>query len=409
MRALPNAVDTVARARRGTRRVAALLVLALCGTAFGQWPPFLSVGHRLSWHAGGSTLAGSRLVPDPNGWVERDGQRFRVEPTRGGGGIGVQQLDVVVAAGGLLVADARGYLDAAAGGGRFVASGVDVVVGDADGLGEYWVAPARLAAMQPGFDGTTRVTRGVRRFGNADLQVVSIASTRAGGYTSHTYDLASGVLLFGGTVDAQPGARITDANGQLLENLQGSVGYTHLAFLDVRRLEVPWLGAPTPPWLAPGSTLVYEGTRRAEFAQPSGLPPLPGDAVRVAYAFERRLGDAVLATSIVEAANPAGVPMPPTTSSRVFAASGFDGLWIPPDALARLAPGTLLDRDPFTRQDVVYGGLAGDYHVLHVQTPGEAGELYYERGSGFLAFTRHRRQADQVGVMVTELGYVGLR
>lgn len=391
------------------RTVAVLTLLLVAAFAFAQLPPFMDVGYRLSWHAGGSTLAGSRLVPDPEGWIERDGQRFRVEPTRGGGGVGVQQLDVVVASGGLLVADARGFLDAAAGGGQFMASGVDVVIGDAQGLGEYWIAPARLAAMQPGFDGTTRVTRGVRRFGNAELQVVSIASTRPGGYASHTYDLASGVLLFGGTVDAQPGARIADANGQILENLQGSVGYTHLSFLDVRRLEVPWLGAPTPLWVTPGTTVVYEGTRRAEFAQPSGLPPLPGDGIRVAYALERPLGDAVVATSIVDASNPAGVPMPPSTSRRVFTSNGFDGLWIPAEALARLTAGTLLDRDPFTRQDVVYGGLSGEYHVIFVQTPGEYAEFYYDRGSGFLAFTRHRRQADQVGVMVTELGYVGTR
>ena len=316
---------------------------------------------------------------------------------------------MVVASGGLLVADARGYLDAAAGAGQFMASGVDVVIGDAQGLGEYWTAPARLAAMQPGFDGTTRVTRGVRRFGNADLEVVSIASSRPDGYVSHTYDLASGVLLFGGTVFAQSGTRIADESGRILEDLRGSVGYTHLAFLGVRRLEVPWLGAPTPSWAAPGTTLVYEGSRRAEFAQPSGLPALPGDPVRVAYAFERRLGDAVVATSIAESANPAGVPMPPTTSQRVFAWSGFDGLWIPAEALARLTPGALLDRDPYTRQDVTYAGVSDGFHVLLVQTPGEQAELFYDQATGFLAFTRHRRQADQVGVMVTELGYVGTR
>lgn len=395
--------------RSGARSTGFLALFLLGAIAFAQLPPFMDVGYRLSWYAGGSTLAGSRLVPDPEGWIERDGQRYRVEPTRGGGGVGVQQLDLVVASGGLLVADARGFLDAAAGGGQFMASGVDVVIGDLQALGEYWVAPARLAAMQPGITGGTRVTRGIRRFGNADLEVVSIASSRPNGYSSHTYDLASGVLLFGGTVDAQPGARITDDSGRLLDDLRGSVGYTHLAFLDVRRLEVPWLGAPGPAWLRPGTTVVYEGTRRAEFVQPSGLPPLPGDGLRVAYAFERELGGALVATSIVEAANPAGVPMPPTTSRRVFATAGFDGLWIPPDALARLGPGTLLDRDPFTRQDVVYGGLSGDYHVIIVQAPGEYGEFYYERGSGFLAFTRHRRQADAVGVMVTELGYVGTR
>ena len=39
----------------------------------------------------------------------------------------------------------------------------------------------------------------------------------------------------------------------------------------------------------------------------------------------------------------------------------------------------------------------------------EVGEFYYHRTTGFLAYTRHRRQADRVGVMVTELGYAGMR
>lgn len=394
---------------RAHRTTAALVALALGAVALAQLPPFLSVGHRLSWHAGGSSLDGTRMVPDPAGWLERDGQRFRLEPTRGGGGIGVQQLDIVVSSDGLVVADARGFLDAAAGGGTFVASGVDVVVGDAQGLGEYWRPPAQLAALRPGVDGRTRTTRGVRRFGGVDLEVVSIATSRPDSYVSHTYDLASGLLLFGGTVFRQEGARIADDNGRLLEDLRGSSGYTHLAFLGVRQLEVPWLGAAPPTWAEPGATIVYEGTRRAEFAQPSGLPPLPGDGIRVAYTLQQRLGDALLTGTFVEEANPAGVPMPGVTSQRVFASNGFDGLWIPPDALARLAPNTLLDRDPYTRQDVVYAGTSGDLHVILVQGTGEAGEYYYDRGSGFLTFTRHRRSADRVGVMVTELGYVGVR
>ena len=394
---------------RAHRAIVALAAFVLTAVAAAQLPPFLAVGHRLSWHAGGSSLEGARLVPDPEGWLIRDGQRYRVESTRGGGGIGVQQLDIVVSSGGLVVADARVYLDAAAGGGVFVSSGADAIIGDAQGLGEYWQPPARLSALQPGVDGATRISRSVRNFGGVDLEVVSIATSRADSYVSHTYDLGSGLLLFGGTVHLQPGAQITDPDGRVTDDLRGSSGYTHLAFLGMRQLEVPWLGAPPPPWATPGTTIVYEGTRRAEFAQPSGLPPLPGDGVRIAYTFQRQLGDALLAGSLFEESNPARVPMPGTTSQRLFSSNGFDGLWIPPDALARIAPGTLLDRDPFTRLDIVYGGTSGDLHVILAQGTGEVGEFYYDRATGFLAYTRHRRQADQVGVMVTELGYVGMR
>lgn len=409
---MPMTRAPVAGSRAGgldPRWLGTCVALLLWSAALAQVPPFLGAGHRLSWHAGGSTLEGARMVPDPEGWLERDGQRYRVESTRGGGGIGVQHLDIVVSAGGLIVADARAYLDAAAGGGQFVASGADAVIGDASALGEYWQAPARLAALQPGFDGATRIVRGTRRFGGVDREVVSIATSRPDSYVSHTYDLTSGVLLFGGTVFLQPGARITDPEGRITDDLRGSAGFTHLAFLGFRRLEVPWLGAAPPAWAAPGATLLYEGTRRAELAQPSGLPPLPGDAIRVTYTLQQRLGDAVLAASLVEAANPAGVPMPGTTSLRVFASNGFDGLWIPPDGLARLTPGTLLDRDPYTRQEVVYAGLHGDLHVLVVQDTAEVGTFYYDRGTGFLMYTSHRRQADQVGVMVTELGFAGMR
>src|SRR5262245_36497841 len=51
-------------------------------------PAIFAVGSRLTWSSGDATLEGAKLVPDPDGWLWRDGQWFRVESTGGNGGVG---------------------------------------------------------------------------------------------------------------------------------------------------------------------------------------------------------------------------------------------------------------------------------------------------------------------------------
>ncbi len=397
------------RSRPRLRCLLAVLLLLLAAQAHAQLPGFLQVGSRLSWHAGGSSLEGSRFVPDPNGWIWQNNQWNRLEATRGGGGVGFVQIGILSASAEAVVGDVRSFINTDLQAGIHVAGGVDAILGDASALGEYWVAPARLAAMQPGFDGLTRVWRGPRVIDGRQLDTVSIATISQGSYHSHTYDLASGLLIFGGTMDAQTGTLVTDDSGAVLQQNRGAVSYTHLAFMGVRQVEVPWADRALPDWVTVGLNLSYQGESRAEFASAGGLPPLAGQPVAVGYTFDRRLGSAIIGRQFTQSATTQGLPPFESMNARAFGSAMFDGLWAAPDVLQRLQPNQVLDQDPITGQRVYFAGMQGDHALIVLQGSGDVQEMYFERNSGFLAFSRYRRAAANIGTQVTELWYVGAR
>lgn len=400
----------IAGAPRPDRLVLHVVVafLALSGApAFAQLPAFLQVGSRLTWDAGGSSLSGSRFVPDPNGWVWQNDQWNRVEATYGGGGVGLVQVDILAAGAEGLVGDVRSYLNTDLQSGSYALSGVDVAVGDAGSLSPYWMAPARLAAMQPGFDGMTRVWRGPRLINGTQFDTVSIATMSRASYSSNTYDVASGLLLFGGNMDAQPGVMATDPNGTVVFQNQGAISYSHLLFLGTRQLQVPWADRPAPDWAAPGVTILYQGQSRAEIAGGGGLPPLPGSAMTISYVFTHRLGRALLGYQVSQLATTQGLPPDQVKLNRAFGSAAIDGLWAAPDALARLQAGQVLDQDPFTGIRVYFGGVQNGAALVVYEGRGDALENYYDPSSGFLVFTRYRKQAANVGFQVNELWYTG--
>ena len=390
------------------RIAAALLALLLLGTtvAFAQLPDFLQVGSRLTWEGGNATFQGARMVPDPNGLYQRNGQPHRLEDTRGGGGIGLIQLNIVASSQEVVIADLRYFLNTDMQRSVHVSTGTDALVGNANGLDEYWLPPARLAAMQPSFNGRTRVTRGARQFAGQTFNVVSIENTGQGSYSSQTYDLVSGLLLFSGTLNTAEGTRITDDNGQV-RDFQGTVAQSHKMFLGLRQVNVPWMNQPLPDWATPGRLSFYQGETRAEYNQSTGLPPLGGQQVAVTYAFDRRVGNAVISRAIVQSATTQGLPPLETTSPRVFGSAMLDGLWVPPQAFSEFQPQQLLDQDPYSGHSTFFAGINGNFGVIVVHGAGDSLEQYYDLGSGMLSFSRYRQLTANFGSSVTELQLVG--
>jgi hypothetical protein len=389
-------------------RFAVAAVLVGSGAALAQVPDFLQVGSRLTWQGGNSTLSGSRVVPDPEGPLERDGQRYRLEGTRGGGGVGLVQLNVIQSSPQAIVADVRYLL---AGGPQlnvYTSSGFDVVVGDGRGLGEYWLPPADLAAMQPGINGNTRVSRGTAQFGGQTLQVVSIATTGAGTYFSSTYDVASGLMLFSGTMNTQAGAQVADDRG-VRTDFAGAVVYSHQAFVGVRQVAVPWGSEALPQSLAPGRGLSYQGQNSLQNDPSLGLPALPGQPVAATFLFDRYVGGALVGRQVTQSYTTQGLPPLDATSNRAFGSAQFDGLWVSPRVLGQLQPQQMLDQDPVSGQIVYFGGVTGAYGVIIVQGQADYLEQYYDLQSGLLAFSRYRVDAQGVGAQVTELQLVGLQ
>ncbi len=226
-------------------------------------------------------------MPDANGWLLRDGQWYRVESTGGSGGVGYEQLDIQSVTNDAIVADVRYFLTNDLERNINVASTSGVVTGNGDALGAYWVAPARLAALQEGYDGVTRIFRGQRQFNGQSLEVVASATFSQGTYQGFTYDLATGLLLVSGSLIAGPGVLVTDDDGNLLDSARGAVSLSHKQLVGTRQLDVPWVNSALPEWVAAGGVISYRGESRVEFDPASGIPNVPGQPVTLTHTFDR--------------------------------------------------------------------------------------------------------------------------
>jgi hypothetical protein len=278
-----------------------------------------------------------------------------------------------------------------------------VVTGTGDEVPGYWVSPAKLATMQEGFDGTTRVWRGPRTFLGQTFDTVSTAQISNGNYLSNTYDVASGLLLFGGSVIAAPGVLVTDQNGSLLDSAQGSVHYQHSMLAGIRQVPVPWADAPVPSWASAGTALTYQGQRSASTGPASGLPALPGQPLTVTQQLDQAAGSVVFGREVVETSNGTGIPPSESTTPRVFSSALLDGLWVPPDRLAELQPGQGLDQDPATGRTVTFGGSDGATATIVSAGPADRVEQRYDLRTGVLVSSRFEVSLASIGVQTTEL------
>jgi hypothetical protein len=94
-------------------------------------------------------------------------------------------------------------------------------------------------------------------------------------------------------------------------------------------------------------------------------------------------------TTVGGAQNPGG---------RDGVASGTGLFWWSPEALAAMAPGQILDRDPVTGLQTTVGaradGPAGPTIDIETQMPGTSGRVTYDIGTGVLLRYQAQTQSD---------------
>jgi hypothetical protein len=370
-------------------------------------PAFLKPGFRLSWIGGNSTLAGSHLVPDANGWIDWKGQKWSMKASARTGGMGYTQINILHADPKLIVADLRTFLLVDVEKGICAAKGHTLFVGNADALGDYWVNPAKLAQMREEHGDADSVTRGTYTLGNREYKSISIRHQGREGYSSKTYDRDTGLMLFGGASDMDPTVFITHQDNGQVDQAEGNKTYSHNQLMAVRETKIPWAGTRVPQMLVKGGRLDYAGS--VTQASLPGLPPLPGQATTVTYEIDKELAEDCISVSLLARYDLGpGIPPNEVKGSRAFGSTMFGGLWTPPDALKGLQPNQVLDEDPVTRYRVSFGGIQGNFALLVEQGPTDLLEMSYDLETGLLVATRYTSQPQpNVGAMRVQYQLTG--
>lgn len=346
-------------------------------------PPGITLGTRLVYYAASASIPGERtqLVQDVNGvWVDRaTGQRWSEQDVPGPAGAGYLVAQVAYLDAQRVALSQRHYLiDPMSGQAMLMPSGAAGTVAHAGCAGDSWVHPQALAALPDMEQSGMRVIRMPYRLGDRTFDAIRIQTTTANGFTAYVYDLPSGLLLYFGSsvvgaggLTPQPGGAAPGRGSTLLVN-----GWLR----DVQQVDVPWRDATPPAWVAQFGEIDYQGTYTV-MVPGSPTFPLP---------IQERVSVVARGPGWVQVSADRWMysqQNAPISHEHVVSAHGpatVGGLWIAPDALARLTQGQVVERCSVVGVTTSVSAVSGDAVTLSEVGPLHRQDLVYDLRTGVL-------------------------
>lgn len=348
-------------------------------------PTWVNQGTRLTYVASAASVPGAyhQYVEDENGgWVDpATGDRYRQEDIPAAVGHGYNQVTVTELNDALAVLSIRTYgfigLDSANPVTTLTWGGS---VGIPGAGADYWLHPDALTGVVETVSSGLKVVRMPYVIDGTAYRSIWVQLIGDDGNFTWVYDEDSGVLLH--TSSSTTGPPITGpvAEG---EGRDGSTFLTQSTLVGVRQIDLPWIDESAPPWVATIDHFEYAGEVTVSVG---GSPSVVLDASLsvdrlesatdwARYRFARTIWTDV-APSVTEYVE------------RVDGPAQVAALWVPPDGLAALSVGQVLDDDPLTRAVVSVAAIEPiddeSYVTIVEQGPAEESELVYEMSSGLL-------------------------
>ncbi len=341
-------------------------------------PGWVKSGTRITFYSASATVTGGRhyYYQDENGnWVDpQTGKRFSQGDVASASGHGYTQLTVVHLDQSVAVLDLRNYV--------FTDVSGPLVLGPSAGFaglpgaaGDYWLHPQALArAVGTRAEGLTIVrmpyTMNGRQFRAIRIQIAGATS-----YQAWVYDEDLGLLLRGST--STQGAPIQGPVGQG-DSRAGGTLLTQTTAVEVRQINVPWMFAPMPAWVAQTRFMRFDG-KHTSFVAGASLP--------MAGTLERQFLGPNWAAYLQRDPSQSG----DGGTLRVFGPAQLAGLWIAPSLIGQLQQGQKLDTDRFTGVVTTVeriGQTQGiDFVQIVEESSGYRGDYVYDRRDGGLVYT----------------------
>jgi hypothetical protein len=211
-------------------------------------PVAIRPGFRMTYlHSTGSSEGDGELVEDPNGNIEDKvtKKRYRREPPKnliGAAGAQWVFLEVAAVAGNTAVLAQRTYQYDNLHGNLWPGSSWAAAI--PAGMNEFWVNPAAIDHLVSQSAPTVNIRRMPYAMETgAQFDAIRFTVETGEGYTAHTYDAKTGVLLRRIVVTRKGGFTI---DGQPYQG-RSSVAVTTL--YDMHQMQLPWLGEANPDWI----------------------------------------------------------------------------------------------------------------------------------------------------------------
>jgi hypothetical protein len=212
-------------------------------------------------------------------------------------------------------------------------------------------------------------TIGQKTYNALAIQMISDSATRA-----YIYDLQDGKLLaYFSAVANEP---------------TKSTLFAESFFLNVRQMDLPWLGQDLPSWVQAGKILSYEGTVTVEstaaspFIENIAVKTTIDSATSSYYTYKESgtlyspgfLPQSYQSSLMGGIGEPAGLAVPITPQTA--------GLALPTTALASLRPGQVIDSDPVTGITTKVIDVTNNVATIGLANQVYSAQLSYDIASG---------------------------
>jgi hypothetical protein len=330
---------------------------------------------RFVWYGGSATLAGDRsqIEPDRNGgWINRQtGERYGDVPATGAGGTAFNAVDVMNIANGTIILYQTSYLHNPDAGGEVTFNPSNGIVGNMNGVADYWLAPQYLAGLAEQMAPASRIIRMPYQTAGAAFNAIAIQSNSGAGWSHYVYDLGTGIMLsFGSTTQGQ--SVLTRGPGDVIMPGEGNTMVAFSRFMGMRSTSLPGPGEVFPREFSSARQIIYQGYRSTYLpgAQPYQFP------VQLRYDLAGSAGAYMLLRITLS---------DEMTPRDQIALPGIIGsLWMNPATLAQLSSSAVLDEDPIMRVQTLSLGHNGNLAQVAVRSGLEQDSFAYDLHSGML-------------------------
>lgn len=338
-----------------------------------QNPDWVKEGTRMSYYSATADVPEGyeKFILDEEGdWVGvLSGKHYKREEIFGAAGHGVTQVDVLSVEGGVAALKINSWLYSS-----FTGPLVPIKQGAYIGLaagGDWYISPKALANLQERRSGGVTILRMPYTIDGVTYNAIRIQQESDTASFAHIYDLQDGKLLatFNSVASAD----------------KKSTVFAYATLLGVRQMDLPWLGQDLPGWIKEGTVMRFDGTKAFEAKLASYSFPTAVSLDMSITGVGRRYYTYTQTASMVAS----GFPAQYGHEEQVGGIGQPGGLALPPDALAALQLGQVIDIDDVTGITVEVKDVCQDANGRNIVVLLASNQIYsakvtYDRDTGMM-------------------------
>jgi hypothetical protein len=349
-------------------------------------PPCINPGTRLTYFGMSASVPGAykALVQDENGnWVDKNtGQRYGEQDVASSSGAGYNVIEIGYVGEGIVQLSTKLYtLDVTSN--KYFFSMGGGMVGHAGCAADYWIHPDALKQVQETNAQGVKILRMPYTVAGKTYKAIRFQTEDATSYNARVYDLDTGLLVYYGS--RTQGAPVYTAPRGGSGMAGGGRGSTQLVsgwIAEIKDIDVPWKNTSPPAWVGQFNQLTYTGAQTTVVSGAWSRLDRPMTTTITPKARGRGWVRFVN-NGVIQSIQ--GMPPEQAKSEGASGTASIGGLWIAPEALAKLRPQQIIERHNLVGTTIAVTNVTQGLVTLTETGPLHRIDTTYDTGTGILS------------------------